>query len=236
MKTALTWARVAGMLLVFAACGTSGKAPQTSAGGGGTSSLGGGPGSSSAGSSGGGNGGSSGASGSGGSGGSTPTGDGGGSQPSRESTRLSMDAGWKFIAQDVTGAEATAFNDSAWSTVSTPHTYNDVDSYGVLINHASGDTGTYDGPAWYRKHFKVASQYSNSKMIIEFERIRQGARFYINGTAVGVYDDGVTACGIDVTGKVNFGATENVLAVRVDNNRNYAEASTGVVFEWAGKA
>jgi beta-galactosidase len=162
--------------------------------------------------------------------------DGGVLQPPRDSTQLSMDPGWRFIKQDVTGADAPAFDDSSWTTVSTPHTYNDVDSYRVLANHSSGDTGTYAGPAWYRKHFKIPSQYSGGKVIIEFERIRQGARFYINGTAVGVYDDGVTACGIDVTGKVNFGATENVLSVRVDNSDSYAETSTGVAFEWEGKA
>ena len=147
-----------------------------------------------------------------------------------------MDPGWQFIKQDVTGAEAVAFSDATWSTVSTPHTYNDVDSYRVLANHSSGDTGTYTGPAWYRKHFKIPSQYSNSKVIIEFERIRQAAQFYINGAAVGLCEDGVTACGIDVTGKVNFGASENVLAVRVDNSDSYLEASTGVAFEWEGKA
>jgi beta-galactosidase len=162
--------------------------------------------------------------------------DGGVLQPPRDITQLSMDAGWRFIKQDVTGASAAAFDDTSWTTVSTPHTYNDVDSYRVLANHSSGDTGTYAGPAWYRKHFKIPSQYSGGKVIVEFERIRQGARFYINGTAVGVYDDGVTACGIDLTGKVNFGATENVLAVRVDNDANYAETSTGVAFEWEGKA
>ncbi|WP_010243506.1 DUF4982 domain-containing protein [Acetivibrio cellulolyticus] len=148
----------------------------------------------------------------------------------------SLDPGWKFIRQDVSGAQAASFADNSWSTVSTPHTYNDVDSYTKLISHSSGNTGSYTGPAWYRKHFKIPSKYSSNKIIIEFERIRQGARFYINGKEVGVYDDGVTACGIDLTGKVNFGDTENVLAVRVDNSNNYVESSTGVGFQWQGKA
>jgi Glycosyl hydrolases family 2, sugar binding domain len=148
----------------------------------------------------------------------------------------SLDPGWQFIKSDVSGAQAPAFDDSGWSQVSTPHTYNDVDSYNTLTNHGSGDTGTYQGPAWYRKHFKIPSSYSGNKVIIEFERIKQGARFYINGAAVGVFDDGVTACGIDVTDKVNFGSTENVLAARVDNSGNYVESTTGVGFEWQGRA
>jgi beta-galactosidase len=102
-----------------------------------------------------------------------------------------MDPGWQFIKQDVSGAQATGFVDSGWSTVSTPHTYNDVDSYTKLINHSSGDVGSYTGPAWYRKHFKIPTQYSGGKVIVEFERIRQGAQFYINGVQVGVYDIGV---------------------------------------------
>jgi beta-galactosidase len=160
----------------------------------------------------------------------------GGSQTAPGEADYSMDPGWRFIKQDVSGAQATTFNDSAWTQVSTPHTYNDVDSFRVLANHSSGDTGTYTGPAWYRKHFNIPSQYSGNKVILEFERIRQGARFYMNGTQVGVYDDGITACGVDVTGKVNFGDTENVLAVRVDNSSNYVETSTATAFEWEGKA
>jgi beta-galactosidase len=160
----------------------------------------------------------------------------GGLQTATDASRFSMDPGWKFVRQDVTGAQAVAFDDSAWTTVSTPHTYNDVDSYRVYANHSSGDTGTYDGPAWYRKHFKIPASYSGGKVILEFERIRQAARFYINGTSVGSCEDGITACGVDVTGKVNFGATENVLAVRVDNNRNYVESTTNTGFEWTGKA
>lgn len=149
---------------------------------------------------------------------------------------FSLDPGWKFIRQDVAGAQDTSFDDRAWSTVSTPHTYNDVDSYTSLISHASGDTASHTGPAWYRKHFKIPAQYAANKVIVELERIKQGARFFINGTQVGICEDGITACGLDLTGKVNFGATENVLAVRVDNSNNYVESTTGVGFQWMGKA
>ena len=131
----------------------------------------------------------------------------------------SMDVGWQFNKSDVTGAQATVFADTGagWSQVSTPHSYNDVDSYRVLINHSGGDHGLYQGPAWYRKHFKVPAAFSGNKLIVEFERIRQSATIYLNGTQVGTYADGVSPLGIDLTGKVNFGDTDNVLAVRVDN-------------------
>jgi Beta-galactosidase/beta-glucuronidase len=144
----------------------------------------------------------------------------GGSYVAPGEANFSMDPGWQFNKSDVSDAQATAFGDTAagWSQVSTPHTYNDTDSYRMLSNHSLGDVGMYAGPAWYRKHFKVPAKFSGNKLIVEFERIRQSATFYINGTQVGTYADGVSPCGIDITGNVNFGNTDNVLAVRVDNS------------------
>jgi beta-galactosidase len=146
----------------------------------------------------------------------------GGSPPGPASEAdYSMDVGWQFNKSDVSGAQATTFADTGtgWSQVSTPHTYNDIDSYRVLINHSGGDHGMYTGPAWYRKHFKIPATFAGNKLIVEFERIREGATFYINGTQVGTFTDGISACGVDITGKVTAdGTTDNVLAVRVDNS------------------
>ena len=55
--------------------------------------------------------------------------------PSSPHSVYSFNPGWKFIRQDVTNAEQTAFDDSAWTDVSAPHTYNDVDSYTDIISH-----------------------------------------------------------------------------------------------------
>jgi beta-galactosidase len=132
---------------------------------------------------------------------------------------FSMDPGWQFIKQDVSGAQATSFDDSKWSPVSTPHTYNDTDSFRGYISHSGGDHGLYQGTAWYRKHFKVPATFSGNKFIVEFERIRQTATFYINGTSVGTFSDGIAAVGIDITANVKAdGTTDNVLAVSVNNS------------------
>ena len=39
----------------------------------------------------------------------------------------------------MTNAEQIAFDDSKWTDVSAPHTYNDVDSYTDIISHSGGD-------------------------------------------------------------------------------------------------
>jgi hypothetical protein len=52
---------------------------------------------------------------------------------------------------DAPGAQAAAFDDKAWTTVSTPHTYNIADS-GIGGAKARGEPEGvyYRGPAWYR--------------------------------------------------------------------------------------
>jgi beta-galactosidase len=130
------------------------------------------------------------------------------------------------------------FDDAKWETVTTPHTWNDVDSYRVLIQHGGGDRGKYQGIGWYRKHFKLPAAMKGKRIFIEFEGMRQAGEIYLNGRQVGLYENGVSAYGLDISEKVLFGA-ENVLAVKVDNRTNYQEKGnsgqeevTGTTFEW----
>ena len=150
--------------------------------------------------------------------------------PANNRIKYNFDYDWKFIRQDVAGAETVAFNDSAWQDVSLPHTYNDTDHYDTFVT-ASGDYGWF-GKTWYRKHFKLDAAQAGRKVFLEFEGIRTAGTFYINGTYIGLHENGVAPIGLDITNYVNFGAADNVLAVKVDNQLAYAELSTGVSFVW----
>lgn len=143
---------------------------------------------------------------------------------------------WKFIRQDVPDAIKPQFDDSAWTDVSTPHTWNDVDSYRSFISHSGGDRGMFAGVSWYRKHFKLPATAAGSKVFLEFEGIKQAARFFVNGQPAGKFENGVTAVGLDITAFVHFGDAENVLAVQVDNSNDYKEEATGVGYQWMGRA
>ncbi|MDP9175522.1 MAG: DUF4982 domain-containing protein [Planctomycetota bacterium] len=156
-------------------------------------------------------------------------------QPITPRAVLNMNPNWKFIKQDVNGAQARDFDDSSWSVVSTPHTYNDVDTFNKIISHSGGQAGAYNGPAWYRKHFKLSADYAGRNIFIEFEGMRQAGRFFVNGKELGLYENGVTAYGLDISKAVHFGNEENILAVRIDNNNNYKEQSSDTVFQWESK-
>jgi beta-galactosidase len=146
--------------------------------------------------------------------------------------RLNFNIGWQFLSEDVLGAEAPKFDDSKWATVSTPHTFNDVDSFRKIISHGGGDRGTYKGIGWYRKHFKLPADLQGKKIFIEFEGMRQAGDIYLNGKQIGLYENGVTAYGIDITSAVAFGTQENILAIKVDNRTSYQERATNTTFEW----
>jgi len=152
--------------------------------------------------------------------------------PQSPRAKLNFDLNWKFIRDDVPGAEAPGFDDSAWTNISTPHTFNDVDSFRQIISHSSGDRGTYKGLAWYRKHFNLPAKFAGDKIFLEFEGMRQAGDIFLNGKLVGLYENGVTAYGLDISGAVHFGNEENVLAVKVDNRTTYVERSTNTPFEW----
>ena len=158
------------------------------------------------------------------------------SSPSSPRTDYDFNPGWKFFKGDITNAEQVAFDDSKWADVSAPHTYNDVDSYAHIISHSGGDRNAYAGVAWYRKHFKLPAGAHDGKVFLEFEGLKQAGRFWINGKFVGKFENGVSACGLDLTDFVNFGDKENVIAVKVDNSNDYKEEATGTDYEWMGRA
>lgn len=147
-----------------------------------------------------------------------------------------FNADWKFVFGDSTGAEQPGFDDSKWNSVSLPHTWNDTDTYRAFISHSGGDQGEHlFGIGWYRKHFKLPAAAEGQKVFLQFDGLRQAARFYLNGKPIGKYENGITAVGLDITGYVNHNGKDNILAVKVDNSQDYKEEATGIAFQWNTK-
>ncbi len=155
--------------------------------------------------------------------------------PASPRATYNFNSGWKFIRQDVAGADAAAFDDSQWTNVSLPHTWNDVDTYRAIISHGGDRSNPYMGIGWYRKHFKLPASADGKKIFLEFDGMRQAGHFFLNGQPIGKYENGVTAVGFDITNFAKFGGEDNVLAVQVDNRTTYKEEATGTGFEWNAK-
>lgn len=131
---------------------------------------------------------------------------------------LDFNPDWKFIKGDVSGAAEPAFDDSSWSTVSTPHTYNDTDTFDDWsIPGHRGERNQWSGRTWYRKTFALPVNCAGKTVVIEFEAVRQVAEVYLNGTLLGTAKSGFIPFAFDLTSHLKTDGTPNVLAVMCDN-------------------
>lgn len=134
-----------------------------------------------------------------------------------ERVTLNFNPDWRFVRSDPEGAQQPDFDDSAWTTVSAPHTYNDVDTFDDWsVPGHRGEQNQWGGRTWYRKRFVAPYSWKNKKLYIEFEAVRQVAEVYLNGHLLGTHKSGFSPFGFDLTPYLKYGKS-NVLAVMVDN-------------------
>lgn len=134
-----------------------------------------------------------------------------------ERLTLNFNPDWRFLKDDPAGASAPGFDDQTWTIVSTPHTYNDTDTFDNWSTPGHrGEQIQWSGRTWYRKTFTAPTAWSGKNIFIEFEAARQIAEVYLNGTLLGVAKSGFTPFGFDLTPHLKIGAP-NVLAVMTDN-------------------
>ncbi|MCW4462792.1 glycoside hydrolase family 2 protein [Sphingomonas sp. BT-65] len=138
--------------------------------------------------------------------------------PAALAQELPLTEGWRFVKEDVPGAERPGFDDANWSRVAVPHTYNAEDS-GIGGTKARGEPegAYYRGPAWYRLKLDH-KPLPGTRYLLHFGGATLKADVWLNGEKLGAHAGGYAAFRFDVTGKLRAG--ENLLAVRVDNARN----------------
>lgn len=144
-------------------------------------------------------------------------------------TKYNFNSDWKLFIGDPPGAADPNFDDSTWKSVTTPHAWNEDDAFKKDIKDLS------TGIAWYRKHFKLPPVTTGKKVFLEFEGIRHGGEFYLNGKFIGRHENGVMAFGFDVTEFLKPSPQENVLAARIDNSWNYKEKATDSTYQWSDR-
>ncbi|OAM87086.1 DUF4982 domain-containing protein [Termitidicoccus mucosus] len=131
---------------------------------------------------------------------------------------LDFNRAWRFTRSDPDGAQAPSFDDSGWSVVSTPHTFNDTDTFDNWSPPGHrGEGEQWSGRAWYRKTFAVPAPWRGKKVFIEFEAARQVAEVWLNGEKLGTAKSGFTPFGFDLTPHLKTDGSPNVLAVMTDN-------------------
>ena len=131
---------------------------------------------------------------------------------------VNFDSNWSFLKADAPGAEQPGFNDTGWRRVDLPHDWSIEGPFDET--NKTGPAGAYlpNGIGWYRKHFTLPETFSARRVSVEFDGVMANSDVWINGFHLGKRPFGYVGFSYDLTGHLNFGSKENVLAVRADNS------------------
>lgn len=122
----------------------------------------------------------------------------------------SMNVAWRFYKGDIENASSPDFNDSSWQVVSLPR------GLEILPAEASGGIN-YQGVAWYRKHFRLGSEFEKKKLFLHFEAIMGKSEIWVNGKMLKKHFGGYLPVIVDITDHVNL-TGNNLIAVMADNS------------------
>ena len=144
---------------------------------------------------------------------------------------VELSEGWKFGGMN-TEAYEVDYDDSLWSAVNLPHTWNAQDA-------ATGDSKYTRAAYWYRKTVDIGTDLKGKRVYMEFLGANQSTDLYVNGlharlsgTGLHTHKGGYTAFRYDVTNLIHPGS--NVLAIRVDNRYSEEIAPLSADFNMYG--
>lgn len=130
---------------------------------------------------------------------------------------LDFNTDWLYSSMDYENGEAVRLDDSGFDKVSVPHANT------VLETHKGNDfpneIASYRFISWYRRHFTLPERYAGRNITVDFEGVATNADVYLNGELVGDHKGAYTGFSVDITDKVYTDGRENVLAVRVNSQR-----------------
>jgi beta-galactosidase len=124
-----------------------------------------------------------------------------GSPPSPARQRTLLSGPWRFhLGPDLSGAEASTFDDRAWATVQVPHTWG----------------RDWHSSAWYRLRLPLGPRRADRRAYLVFEGVAVFADVYVNGHHLGQHRGAFTRFVFDATDHLVEG--DNVVAVRANND------------------
>ena len=149
---------------------------------------------------------------------------------------LPLTDGWRFTQSDtVSDAQAPAFDDTAWATVSVPHTWNRAGFYfsdGPHI-HTRDTLNTVQGLGWYRLTFTPPPTFNDRLVWLQFDAASRKASVWLNGVHLGDHAGGFSRFRFDASKAFKPGQP-NLLVVKVDASRPSAGGSTADILPLGG--
>lgn len=115
------------------------------------------------------------------------------------------------------GAQGPAmlnFNDEDWQCVDLPHDWQHTEPFEMtgVVSHGYQRTGV----SWYRRTFVMDAADAQGEIILTFDGISGISDIYVNGAKLRHNESCYNGISLRLTDILNFGATPNVVTVRVD--------------------
>ncbi|KJD37225.1 beta-galactosidase [Tamlana sedimentorum] len=131
---------------------------------------------------------------------------------------INFDSDWKFIQEDISGAQASGFNDDSWRTLNLPHDWSIEGEYSE--NHPMGAQCGYlpAGIGWYRKTIKVPETWKGKHIELAFDGVFMNSIVWANGEKLGFRPYGWISFGYDIS-EIAQKSETITFAVRVDNEK-----------------
>lgn len=125
-------------------------------------------------------------------------------------TVQNINEGWQYL-QDNTANYSNLANQTNWSKINLPHTWNQWDAVDQI-------PGYRRDASWYKKELNITPS-NDSKYILYFEGSNITTTLYVNGKLVGEHIGGYVGFEFDITNHLSAEG-KNELVVRVDNSYN----------------
>ena len=147
--------------------------------------------------------------------------------------RASMDLshGWRFRQEaGLAGVERSEFDDSQWTGVDLPHTWNRIGNEGA---ERSPLTNTVRGVGWYRLRFTAPPSSTARRYFLQFDGVGAIADVWLNGRYLGRHAGAFSRFRFDASAAIKPSG-DNLLVVRADNSRPQSGSSTENVIPLSG--
>ncbi len=126
---------------------------------------------------------------------------------------------WRFAFGD-SHTEKPDLDDSAWQSVSLPHSWNRIGGLGVKAANANDQRGQ----GWYRLRFDAGSAVAKPRRsYLQFDGASVVSDVWLNGKLLGRHHGGVSGFRFEVSDVISTGS--NLLVVRTDNSAPEAKGS-----------
>jgi beta-galactosidase len=147
--------------------------------------------------------------------------------------RLSIDmsGGWRFRqAEGLRDVQSGAFDDSQWTAIRLPHTWNRIGNEGTVRSPLSNSV---QGVGWYRLRFRAPPSSGAKHYFLEFDGVGAIADVWLNGHYLGKHAGAFSRFRFDATAAIDPSA-ENLLVVKADNSRPQPGSTTENVIPLSG--